>query len=421
MITTILINNYRKRCGLIFVLLLPFLHHSYAQNESVTEKIRVSPYAAMGGTVSQYIDQIQFVTFESGPRSAFGNIDQLEITDKYYIILDNDTQSILIFNKQGQFHAKIDGKKINPQQPIFFSFKFDRSSELIKINFLSGEFIFDLNGKLVLHNKKKPEQYLGVEISLGDKFSGYYFYVPQLSTLKKDSNAYELTIQREGRQIKKYLPYRLNVKYDDSQGSQSHMDFWAAPFSADSTVYYTRDYDYNIYKLTPYTFHAAYQFIFPLQLSLPPNFREDTLFNGKRQKFIKLNSQIIFKVGNFFKSGDNLLFRALTNNFPNLSYIYNNRSKSLICINKIVSDSGSYFLPVTDAEVGGADFINRGIIQFDGDYFYSSYSSLVLFHQMEANKDKHPQYPPLLLKYFSNKKNIKGNPVLVQLKFKPQL
>ncbi len=416
-----MINNYQKPWGLIFILSFVFFHHGYAQKEPVTEKIRINPSAAMGGTVSQYIEKVNFIPFESIAESTFGNIDQLEITDKYYIILDNETQSILIFNKQGQFHVKIDGKKVNPQQPNFFSFKFDQSTNLIKINFLSGEFIFDLNGKLVFHYKREPNQYLGVETSLGGKLSAYYFYVPQRPSLKKDSNAYELTVVRNGQQIKKYLPYRLNIRYDDSRGSQSHMDFWADPVATDSVVYYTRDYDYDIYKLTPHTFYAAYQFIFPIQLSLPTNFRADTIFNGKRQKFIKLNPQAIFKVGNFFKSGDNLLFRAINYDFLNLSYIYNNLSKNLICINKIVSDASSYFLPVTDAEVGGLDFTNRGIMQFDGDSFYTSYSSLILFHQKEATKNKHPQYPPMLSTYLSNEKNRKGNPVLVQIQFKKNL
>lgn len=417
----ILFDYFPKRWALMFSLCLLTFLQAYSQNKSTTEKIRINPYGAFGGVVSQYIDQLEFITFESSGQSAFGNIDQLEITDQYYFILDNETQSILIFDKEGKFHSKIDGKKVNPQQPDFFSFSLDRSAQLLKINFLSGEFFFDFNGKMISHHKKDPDQYAGVETSLGDKFSAYYFYVPQKPSVKRDSSAYEVTVFNKGMRLKSYLPYHLNINYDDSQGTQSHMDFWHVPFTADSTVYYSRDYDYNIYQLTPNTFQAAYQFILPLQLSLPPDFRADTLFNAKRQKFIKTNRETIFKVGNFFKSGDNLLFRLIKSNYPNLSYLFNTKSNTLICINNIVSDATSYFLPVTDAEVGGVDFVNRGIIQFDGSYCYSSFSSLILFHQMEATKNKHPQYPPQLLKYFNNKKNVKGNPVLVKLKFKPGL
>lgn len=421
MIGTKFFNNRLRRWSYLFVLLLLFYFQGYSQNEVATEKLRINPGAAMGGMVSQYIDQVEFTTFDSDQESAFGNIDQLEITDNYYIILDNDTQSILIFSKQGKFHAKIDGKKLNPQQPTFFSFKFDRLTQLIKVNFVSGEFIFDLDGKQISQYKKDPEHYLGTEATLGGNFSAYYRYNPQMPSIKKDDVAYELTVVNDGTILRKYLSYSLNVSYNDSRGSQSHMDFWPDPSGADSVLYYTREYDYKIYKLTPHAFEVAYQFLLPMQLNLPTNFRTDPIFNSKRQQFVKLNRYAIYKIGNFFKSGENITFRAINYDYLSLSYMYNDKSKNLICINKIVSDAKSYFLPITDAEVGGADFINRGIIHFDGEKHYSSYSSLVLFNQFTANKSKDPQYPPVLLKYFSNKKNIKGNPVLVHLKFKTQL
>ncbi len=392
-----------------------------AQNEPAAEKIRINPSAAMGGTVSQYIEKVNFIPFESTAESTFGNIDQLEITDRYYLILDRETKSLIIFNKQGQFHAKIEGQKINPQNPNFYSFNFDKQTNLIKINYLFDVFFFDLDGKLVSHYKSSPNQYFGVETSLGNKFSGHYFYNPWKRFSKGDSIGYELMVLEEGKLKQKYLPYGLNVKYNDSQGSQVHTDFYPDYSSIDSAVYFSREYDYNIYRLTPHTIHAAYQFIFPLQVSLPNNFRTDTLFNGKRRKYITEKKEAIYKLGNFYKSNDCLFFKAIAGDFSNLSYIYNTRSQSLICINKIVSDASSYFLPITDAEVGGLDFTNRGIIQFDGDSFYSSYSSLILFYRMEASKNKHPQYPPSLLKYFSNKSNLKGNPVLVQIKFKTNL
>jgi hypothetical protein len=199
------------------------------------------------------------------------------------------------------------------------------------------------------------------------------------------------------------------------------MDFWKDSHAGDSVVYYTRDYDYDIYKLTPHSFNAAYRFVFPAQISLPRAFRSDTAYDAKRQKFIKANRQLIFKIGNIYKSGDNLFFRTIDYNFSNLSYIYSERSKNVICVNRVVSDAKSYFLPITDAEVGGVDFVNRGIVQFDGAYGYSSYSSLLLFHQMEATKGKNPEYPSALKKYLSDKKNMKGNPVLIRFKFKPQL
>ena len=402
-----------------------FFQACYAQQRP--EKLRIDPDAAMGGTVSQYIDQVQYITFENSPQSAFGEIDQLEVTDSYYIIWDRATASVLIFDKHGAFHAKIEPQKLDPQHPNVDGFVFDKQKKLIRVEyFLDRSFFqsyfFDLDGKLVTQQKDSILQSLGFKISLGGNFQAISNYWPTFSHPKGDTIAYELMVREQDKLIQKYLPYHMNLKYYDSKTSQYYKYFSADPLTADSIAYYTRGFDYNVYRLTPHTFQAAYQFIFPLQLSLPPNFRDDTVFNDKRVKFIELNKKTIYMVDVFLKSGNNLFFTPCIDDvFSTLSYIYNRQSQHLVCINKIVSDAGSYFLPITDAEVGGTDFVFHGCLRFDGESFYTSYSSPLFFHQMEATKDKHPQYPPSLIKYFSDKKNLRGNPVLVQIKFKPQL
>jgi hypothetical protein len=263
----------------------------------------------------------------------------------------------------------------------------------------------------------------GTKISLGYTHEAYYAYNPSIP-FPKDTTGYEIVISEKGKIKHKYLPYSFNQKDDgdyEYRSALSHTDFYPNPAGNDSTVYYVRRCDYNIYRLTPNTLQIAYGFIFPLQNSLPPNFLTDSSFNKKRSLYINEHIDVIQRLGNFYKAGNHLFFRAVKGNFTSLSYIYNSQSQNLVCVNKIVSDSTSYFLPITDAEIGGVDFLEHGIINFDGNSFYSSYSSLVLFNQMEATKNKKPKYPPMLSTYFSNEKNRKGNPVLVQIQFKPTL
>lgn len=397
-----------------------FSEPTLAQDQPITEKLRIDPSSAMGGTVSQYIDKVQFITFQSTPKSAFGNIDQLEITDKYFIILDRETKAILIFNKQGQFHAKIEASKISPQDPRFYTFYLDKQKDLIEVEYPTDIYTCDLDGKLISHQTHSWEKYSGVKTGLGSGFSGYYFYSPYRPYPTNNNIFYEIMVHKNDSLTSKYLSYSLNTKYSDSQGSQSHIDFYP-DHANDSSAYFVREYDYNIYKLTPHTFTAAYQFIFPLQVSLPKNFRTDSSFNAKRQKFIRDNKSLIYKLGNFYKTDDYIFFKTISGDFIRPSYLFSTKSQTLIAIDKIVSDATSYFLPITDAEVGGFTFSNNGILLFDGENFYSSYSSLLLFSQMDATKNKRPQYPPALAKYLSNKANLKGNPVLVQIKFKSNL
>jgi len=395
-----------------------FFQAGYAQQRP--EKIRINPDAAMGGTVSHYIDKVQFITFESNAQSAFGNIDQLEITDKYYIILDQETAAILIFDKQGQFHAKIEGRAMNPQNPVVYEFNFDKKTKLIKIQDQNNVFFYDLDGKLIMHTKRSSSQYLGVEGSLGDAVSAYY-YAGARPDRKAGSLAYELMVTEGGKLVKGYLPYSMpDIKsyVYDSWGAQSHADFYSDYIGIDSVLYYSREFDYNIYRLTPHTMHSAYEFILPVQMSLPDSFKTDSTFYNKKIKYIKAHPSTIFKILNFYRAGDWLFFKTLAYGVRSPTYIYNTKSQALVCVNKIISDASSYYLPITDAEIGGLDFVNHSFIQVDGDNFYS-YSSLALFYQMQATKNKHPDYPPSLVNYFSDKRNAKGNPVLIQIKFKP--
>jgi hypothetical protein len=412
--------NLKISATLAICLAVTFPKPIQGQDQPITKRIRIDPSSAMGGTASQYIDKIQFITFQTTPKSAFGNIDQLEITDKYFIILDRETKAILIFNKQGQFHAKIEAAKISPQDPSFYDFYLDKQKNLIEVDYPSDIYVCDLDGKLVSHTTRSLEKYSGVKTSLGSDFSGYYFYSPYRPYPTNSSIFYEIMVHENDSLTNKYLPYSPNSKYSDTQGSQSHTDFYPDQAN-DSTTYFVREYDYNIYKLTPHTFTAAYQFIFPLQVSLPKNFRTDSSFNAKRQKFIGDNKSLIYKLGNFYKTDNYILFKTIAGDFLRPSYLFSTKSQTLIVIDKIVSDATSYFLPITDAEAGGYTFINHGILLFDGESFYTSYSSLLLLSQMEATKNKKPQYPPVLAKYLGNNANSKGNPVLVQIKFKSTL
>lgn len=385
------------------------------------QKLRLDPAEAVGGTVSQYLDTVEYITFEQTPKSIFGQINQLEITDKYYVILDWDTKCVLIFTKAGRFHAKIEGQKLNPQHPDFYNFNLDKTTGILEIPYYEDLYYFDLDGKMIRHEKTSLAANLGLKVKLGGDYNGYYRFEPSMPiSAAHDSVGYRLTVTQGKTIIGKYLSYKIGLRYYDSFGSQMHSDFYPIPGN-DSSTYFVREFDLSVYLITPHTFGQAYQFVFPAGLGLPLNFVSDTSYESKRMKYLNANRNHVYKIGNFYKQGDYLFFKTILNNYTSPSYLYSLSSQKLILIDKIVSDSSSYFLPLTDAEIGGTDFLNGGIIQFDGDYLYATYASLGLFFQYEVTKNKHPHYPPRLLSYFKNEKNQKGNPVLVRFKFKQGL
>lgn len=69
--------------------------------------LRIDPSNATGGNASEIFESIKYIPLQTTKESLFGKIGQLEITDQYFIILDQSTNSILFFNKDGTYHHKI--------------------------------------------------------------------------------------------------------------------------------------------------------------------------------------------------------------------------------------------------------------------------------------------------------------------------
>lgn len=70
-------------------------------------KIMIDPENAMGGTAAKYFESVHYIPLETTKESLFGKIFKLQVTDQYYIILDQTTDAILFFNKDGSYHHKI--------------------------------------------------------------------------------------------------------------------------------------------------------------------------------------------------------------------------------------------------------------------------------------------------------------------------
>ncbi|MBO9728726.1 MAG: hypothetical protein J7623_08820 [Chitinophaga sp.] len=178
-----------------------------------------------------------------------------------------------------------------------------------------------------------------------------------------------------------------------------------------------RPFDFNIYQLSAHSFRPVYQLVFPFANTLPGDFLTDTTINGKRVNYLENNRAFYYILGNVAQIGSHLFFRPDAYGNRQGGYIYNLKSGRLTGIDKITPDASTSFLFLTDNNIGGSEFSNYGFMAQDGDTLYTSYSSLTLFQQKEANADKHPVYPPVLTKYLENSKNKRGNPVIIKVRF----
>lgn len=403
------------QCLFIRIILLAplFVYHTYGQD---AKPLRIDPAGAMGGLAGQIAEEVSFIPLETTRQSLFGSIDQLEVTKKYFIILDRQTNAVLIFDRSGKFHSKIAGKEIGyDDRHNMYVFYYDKYNDLVQIPFGNQSFCFNMKGKLT--KKIKVPNYGNVLFNIKHNLTAYYGY--SADRRWKDSVAYELIIANENNILQKYLAYNLklaNPPARDVLNSNHTINFY--PYD-DTAVFFLRPYDYTIYDLSPRNFRPAYRFIFPLSNSLPRDFTTDSTLNGRRIRFLRENGNIIHGISNTYRVGDNLFFKVLGS--AGETFIYNLTSQQLICVEKISPDEHSYFLPLTDAASGGVEFKNKGFLYADDSFLYTSYAAGLLLREKEAATGRKVQYPTQLAEYFRRQQHENDNPVLVQIKFKTAL
>jgi 6-bladed beta-propeller protein len=385
---------------------------SSAQLNTAPVEIRLDPTSASGGNTSDFFDPVEFVMLEQNPRSAFGKIDQLEVRDGKLLILDKETNCILIFTSDGTFVNKIEGNKLssNKNARIYYFF-LNNDDGSITIPFGDKTFLFSTSGVLI---KTKKETINGVYLG-----SAHHQIVYDYSADKRhpDSNAYEVQILKNGSLIKSFLPY--NLKHAVLQGREvlgiSHLSL-QVDMANPAITYFRRSYDYSIYHIEDTAFTEAYKFIFPLNMTLPKGFRTDSTIH-ERIKFLRDNPELIYSISNFYKIDSKIIFK-LTSSDLYESFIYDEADQTVVSINKISPDSIGFYFPVTDAVVGGVDFKNSGILNFDGFFLYSTYSANQFFSIYDLMKEKKISYPRKIQAYLSNPENRRSNPILVKFHLK---
>lgn len=411
--------KYALSCYIICTFLCGHLMAQDSKVDSSEMKtLRIDPSSARGATASQVFDEIKFIPLETTKESLFGSIGQLRLTDDNYIIWDYDTKSILIFTKDGKYKAKINGSKIekdptNKNNQDFYGFALKRENNQHLIQIAAGKyfFYFDLNGKLVRKAKTGEGETYGGNHKFSDGTEVDRGY---LEKKDKDSTYYDLSLVKDKKRVEAYFPYSMD-RYKNDQfysGGEAITDY-----GVPDELFFINTYEYNIYKITPKKLSLAYKIIFPANNSLPSDFKENPVYKGKRREYFDKYPKAYYAIGSAYQLGSNLYFKVSNWTWgpsERKAFIYNLKNTAITSISDIEPDSLSQFLPVTDAGVG-YDFANRGFHLFDGTYFYTSYSSLMLFNFKEQNDSKNRAYDPALTAYFKTQ-NKKSNPVIIQLK-----
>ncbi len=413
-----------------FLLSFIFYLNASAQEPKV---LRIDPGFASGAPVSQVFEEIKYIPLETTKQSLFGTINRLEISEDYFIILDNSTNAILLFNKDGSFHAKISIKGSE-----VYSFKYEKEFRRIRVLTTNTQ-------QLAVQVREKAETDSAGAIALLKRFIKVNYYTTDGKTLKvpapedvvtpekfysvtlpggfsfsnfalagegmPSNTAFELNLSKGGKIYQSYFPYNKKEdiarygRYLTGQGGFN-------PSQNDTIFYFTRPLDYSIYELTPLSLKEKYQVIFPLKNTVPQSFLTDKISQNDRRNFMRDNPSIITGLSDIYERKNRLFFKINNNErgrSRSTSMLYDLKTGRLIDINSLSPDSLSSFLPVFDGP-----FSYESFKASDERHLYTYISSLRMFGSLESNVSKNIPIPLELKEYFG-KGDKKDNPIIIQL------
>jgi hypothetical protein len=406
-----------------FLLAIGLIIHSFTSNQTFAQtgnrnpvELRIDPHMAFGGSSSQVFKEVNYIPLETTKESVFGKIDKLYVTDNFYIIFDRETNAVLLFNKSGKFHGKIDGGNPNSSNHRNYIImcvvdKWNSQILITKAGYQKTMY-YNFDGKKL---KEENEKFNYEDLCfLSFNTRGLYSY--SVDQRYPDSTGYEIRILQDSIIKKSYFTFnfkRSNVTSNEIEVNSPTFFYEVT----NSVAFFSRPFMYKIYQLTPDTLFEAFNFIFPAENSLPSDFTINPVYNGKRKKYYEQNKSVIYGLSHLYHLGNNLFFKTRDWDGSNLdnSFVFNTKSEKLISLKRVVSDSSSFYLPVA-GDMPNAEFENSNFLGSDGDYLYTAYSSLTMFQCKESLPEgKHPIFNKILNDYFVNGKKT-DNPVIVQLK-----
>jgi hypothetical protein len=391
--------------------LIVILLFNFSSPAQPTTTLRIDPDNSQGGTSSQIFDSIQFIPLQTTKESLFGKIDQLEVTDDNFIILDYMSRSILLFDRSGLFKARI---RTDGAEKYFTYFALNRENrEIITIINNEKHFrIYDYNGS-----------FLRLEDNPGG-LGGFYCIKPGLfvfnlsrpaETSTKDKTLYDLAYSNGyNKEVRWLNPFNSKYVNYDYNITRSVFNYSGQPGSC----IFTLPYDYTAYQLNDTGIVQKFNLVFPLQYSLPKDFATDSFYAGRRGKYVYGTPENRGKyegLQNVYRTGDYLIFTAnYSGRFKeDRHFAYNLKTNDLISFGKVVGDSTSDFIPLLSHRA-----LEDPHDVYDGMIF-SSIPSVILFNI--RNKSEKPiRYRTALQNYFATGTKD-DNVVLIQMKLKKDL
>lgn len=405
--------------NILFIIFIISNHLLYCQ---VSNKLRIDLDRSYGGNFSDYLYNMEFIPLETTKQSLFGNISKLTITDSSYIILDDDTKSVLFFSPLGKFIKKIN-KNGNLRTSTFVFDEVKKNVIIIFENNNKSHFEIHNYNSIGDHLEQVYDDNINFE-ELHNKivFNENIYWIKNITSNSKTVPSFYYTQYNSSKETTSAIPLDSLTSYGIYRLTKD-LGYSKPPKIFDSTFFYSTPLQHKLYKVNAANGKATllYQLILPAKFGINDSLiqinDEKTMDQTLSKSWFRDKSVLGFE--NIYIDNNKIIFRAIRGVSSSYgsdgaliarNFMY--KKNHLVSFEKISPDASTYFLPFYNAHT-----IAREGFYFYNDYLYTYISSLEVFSSYENTKNKNSKYPPTLQEYLKTQ-NRKSNPVIVRMKLK---
>jgi len=358
-------------------------------------------------TAEDIFAQIEFIPLETNRTSLFANIDDIIILSDRYIILDTETNAVLLFEKSGKFIGKFDAQ-YNGEDIKFSQIILDAKSEeiLVKDTNSFHIIIFGKDGA-IRRVKTEDSDYYTFTIRENGDIVFFNHYLPDKKYAGNRSSAFLLEVKDTTTMTTKHelLPYNTKaIQKDELVNNLKNFYRLGDTFHlviSGELKYYTLDEDNSIAKGRFIKLDGISHF------QTPTDFLSNTKYFGKRRDFLKKKPELYHNIRAMYSNKGGTIYVVANNkSYRNIVHAHKNPP--------IFAEDLSYSM-----DFFGLPPIPLFVIGSDGECFYSFYTSKAFLETI----NKLPNRSSLLesnsvIREIYKQQNLLSNPILVRFKLK---
>ncbi|QQT55324.1 6-bladed beta-propeller [Sphingobacterium multivorum] len=288
------------------------------------KELRLDPDNALATVDNEIIQSIEFIFLETTRQSEFSTITQLNITEKGFIIFDENINAILFFDKKGKFKSKLTSPK---DFRSIRGFSINTIEKSIAVDDVHSEYIytFDLDGNL----KKRIEKiHYGAKLAFHNGSKVEYF--------KFDSPFKSLDGAK-----------RANLIIKGNKDTLERGHFWYTPkpmyesdiyetrnfYNSNNILLFSRELDNIIYEIKGDNILRKFKIVLPAQNSLPIDFLTNSIYDNKRIEYLRNNLNLSHHFDDVYFTDRYLVFSYLNNK----SLLYDFKTENLYDMDEVTS------------------------------------------------------------------------------------